>query len=126
MPVRKGAPSQEARAAAGHDPLQWERFYAVTREEAKKIVQKFPGITWPNVPSPIRSEVRSCVNASLASESIPAVEDDVLGWRMALAIRDARTVANRYPQSQSQASRATSADAPRPSQTRPYDPVRDQ
>jgi len=61
-----------------------------TREEAKKLVEEDPKRTWPLVPANVKIQLKDRVNELLANENIPTIQDDdILSWRMSLAVRDA-------------------------------------
>ncbi|KAF2278967.1 uncharacterized protein EI97DRAFT_413969 [Westerdykella ornata] len=138
MEIPRNAKTNDARTAAGHTIIQWDRFYvrntlmqshdsnitllkSFTREVARDHVQRYPDIQWKDIDSRVKSEMMARVNQLLAREDIPQVTETVFLWRMRKAIRDAkeqaRTAQNRtLPQN-------TSAEQSRP---RPFDPVRDQ
>ncbi|KAF2744350.1 hypothetical protein M011DRAFT_479932 [Sporormia fimetaria CBS 119925] len=129
MPLRKKATAEEARAAAGLNGAEWHSFYRITREEARKVIEEYPDLSWTKTPAFVKTRVLNSVNVQLASEQAPAVELDIIMWRMATAIRDAQNWANRT-------ARAHTVETPSPSlvlventgqrSTLPFDPVRDQ
>ncbi|KAF2648854.1 hypothetical protein K491DRAFT_669910 [Lophiostoma macrostomum CBS 122681] len=80
----------EAMQHAGHNFIQWQRFYLITKEEAHALLQKNSRWNWKDVPADEKAQIRSRVNASLVSEEIPVVDDDVFYWRMTILIHDIR------------------------------------
>ena len=59
-----------------------------TRDEARILLQENPKCTWRQVPSNVNTAVGDRVNALLESEEIPTVDQDIIRWRMANALRD--------------------------------------
>jgi hypothetical protein len=62
----------------------------ITKDEARRLTAQNLSWTWPNVPADVKTELHDRVNRLLADEGIPEVGDDVLSWRMSIAIRDSR------------------------------------
>jgi hypothetical protein len=48
----------------------------------------YPERTWAAVPANEKYDVRDRVNDALTKEGIRKVGDDIIGWRMAIAVRD--------------------------------------
>ncbi|KAF1954565.1 hypothetical protein CC80DRAFT_417156 [Byssothecium circinans] len=90
MPLKTSATAVEARAEAGHGFIHWGRFYHLTKEEARRLVQEHPNSTWASVPADERLKIQARVNVKLADEGVPIVSEDVLHWRMSLVVRDVR------------------------------------
>ncbi|KAF2277933.1 uncharacterized protein EI97DRAFT_466046 [Westerdykella ornata] len=93
MEVPRTAKTDEARTAAGHDLIQWQRFYMITREEARKHVQGDPTRSWPSVAAHEKKAMLDRINQLLANEDIPEVSQSLFLWRMKKAIQDAKEVA---------------------------------
>ncbi|KAF2245234.1 hypothetical protein BU26DRAFT_79051 [Trematosphaeria pertusa] len=104
----KKATPEDARKKAGYTKWQWDRFYRLTKSEAKMVHQKHPDWTWPAVPVEEKEEMMKRVNAELAAWNIPEVGEDVFGWRMSLAIRDCRHTAGSRTRHASQSTDAHS------------------
>ncbi|KAF2744336.1 hypothetical protein M011DRAFT_479924 [Sporormia fimetaria CBS 119925] len=113
--IRRNSTVEEARAASGHTNYQWASFYRFTREEARRILEACPGRTWTNMPAPLRTQTFERIQVLLASEGIPGVSEDIVNWRMVIAVRDAL----RETASQS------APDGKENARPRPFDPVRD-
>ncbi|KAH6861249.1 hypothetical protein AA0117_g12846 [Alternaria alternata] len=93
--LKKGAKTQEAQMRAGHDKLQWDRFYNITKAEINTLVEANPDISWPTVPGDVLATIFARVNARLRDEQIPEVQYDVFSWRMARAIQYRMTSNNK-------------------------------
>ncbi|KAF2274554.1 uncharacterized protein EI97DRAFT_502664 [Westerdykella ornata] len=114
----RGSPAETVRTAAGHRLMDWEGFLTITHKEAKDLVQEEPSTNWRRLPASKKQTVFRRVNAKLAAEGIPQVEEDVLIWRMSQAIRAARKAVNREAETAVLNSNTAAG-------TRPFDPVRD-
>ncbi|PVI04245.1 hypothetical protein DM02DRAFT_586458 [Periconia macrospinosa] len=90
FPLAKKASAEEARDKSGLTKIQWDRFYIITKDEANRVVQTNISWTWPRVPANVKVQIIDLVNTALRNESIPEVGEDVLEWRMSIAIRDSR------------------------------------
>ncbi|KAF2017341.1 hypothetical protein BU24DRAFT_148777 [Aaosphaeria arxii CBS 175.79] len=150
MSIRINATVNEARAAAGHYKEQWDRFYFITKDEAKQLSEAHPDWTrWILIPANEKEMMLRRINARLVSEGIPAVEMIILKWRMSQLLRD---IQRKYPEGiigakvggmspsntgsqthldtqpeanlQQQSSTPQSPDLS-PSSSRAYDPIRD-
>ncbi|KAF2740938.1 hypothetical protein EJ04DRAFT_481166 [Polyplosphaeria fusca] len=142
MSIRINATVNEARAAAAHNKEQWDRFYFITKEEAKQLSEAHPDWTrWILIPANEKDKMLERINGRLTAEGIPAVEMIILKWRMSQLLRD---IQRKYAEgsmlwtgpagSQTQnpaagSSTQPSQNSPQPdtptSETRPYDPIRD-
>ncbi|KAK7183828.1 hypothetical protein PSPO01_10164 [Paraphaeosphaeria sporulosa] len=149
MSIRINATVNEARAAAGHSKEQWDRFYFITKDEAKQLSEAHPDWTrWILIPANEKDMMLQRINGRLTAEGIPPVEMIILKWRVSQLLRDIqRKYANHVERlaegsmisgmgsstssSQAQAESSTQqAQSPQrseslPSETRPYDPIRD-
>ncbi|PVH98611.1 hypothetical protein DM02DRAFT_565976 [Periconia macrospinosa] len=90
FPLAKKASAEEARDKSGYTRIQWERFYVITKDEANDITQHHPTWTWPRIPADKKLEIIERINTLLRLEKIPEPEEDILAWRMSIAIRDSR------------------------------------
>ncbi|KAF2873057.1 hypothetical protein BDV95DRAFT_490034 [Massariosphaeria phaeospora] len=89
MSIRINATVNEARAAAGHSKEQWDRFYFITKDEAKQLSEAHPDWTrWILIPANEKDRMLERINARLVVEGIPAVEMIILKWRMSQLLRD--------------------------------------
>ncbi|KAF2749891.1 hypothetical protein M011DRAFT_465549 [Sporormia fimetaria CBS 119925] len=95
MPLRAKATAEEARTVAGLNRCEWHSFYRITKDEARRVIEKHPGLTWCQTPAWVKNEVWDRVNAQLAEEQALPVGFDVIMWRMNTAVRDARNWARR-------------------------------
>jgi hypothetical protein len=97
MSVPLNASREKAQAAAGYNEIQWDRFkvcmltyscliaHAIqrfTKVEVLVLVEKSPDRKWKEVPADEAMEIKDRINSLLAKEKIPAVQDNVLKWRM--------------------------------------------
>ncbi|KAF2116490.1 hypothetical protein BDV96DRAFT_491255 [Lophiotrema nucula] len=147
MSIRINATVNEARAAAGHNKEQWDRFYFITKDEAKQLSEAHPDWTrWILIPANEKDTMLGRINGRLVAEGIPAVEMIILKWRMSQLLRDIQrkyaegsmlvgmvgsttgspTQSAAQPASSVQTSPTASRSEQSPSDTRPpYDPIRD-
>ncbi|KAF2201700.1 hypothetical protein GQ43DRAFT_440366 [Delitschia confertaspora ATCC 74209] len=139
MSIRINATVNEARAAAGHNKEQWDRFYFITKDEAKRLSEAHPDWTrWILIPANEKEIMLERINERLLAEDIPAVEMIILKWRMSQLLRD---IQRKYAEGSmllglgggsntgNQAHPDNSSQSPQPeqptSESRPYDPIRD-
>ncbi|KAF2131008.1 hypothetical protein P153DRAFT_287098 [Dothidotthia symphoricarpi CBS 119687] len=154
MSIRINATVHEARTAAGHSREQWDRFYFITKDEAKQLSEAHPDWTrWILIPANEKEQMLERINDRLRAEGIPAVEMIILKWRVSQLLRDIQrkygtcaftrssegsmlsgmSVAGSGPhikvQTNSDNGLQQSPSPQRseysPSETRPYDPIRD-
>ncbi|KAF9738043.1 hypothetical protein PMIN01_03326 [Paraphaeosphaeria minitans] len=149
MSIRINATVNEARAAAAHSKEQWDRFYFITKDEAKQLSEAHPDWTrWILIPANEKDLMLQRINGRLTAEGIPPVEMIILKWRVSQLLRDIQRKYANYVErlaegsmisgmggstsgSQAQAESSTqqtqSPQRPEssPSETRPYDPIRD-
>ncbi|KAF2036249.1 hypothetical protein EK21DRAFT_52790 [Setomelanomma holmii] len=151
MSIRINATVHEARAAAGHTKEQWDRFYFITKDEAKQLSEAHKDWSrWILIPANEKTAMLERINARLRAEGIPEVEMIILKWRVSQLLRDIQrkfceygspegdmlrgiTVASSgsqmqvqtQPDSTSQQSSSPQRSEYSPSETRPYDPIRD-
>jgi hypothetical protein len=110
FPTQKNAKAKEVQDSAGHNTIQWNRFYVrcvlislhmfcvnayfgtqyLTKKEARILVQEDCDFRWPSIPANKKIALFERVKAQLAAEEIPEVRDDIMEWRMAHAVRDTR------------------------------------
>ncbi|KAF2792412.1 hypothetical protein K505DRAFT_387474 [Melanomma pulvis-pyrius CBS 109.77] len=89
MSIRINATVHEARAAAGHNKEQWDRFYFITKDEAKQLSEAHTDWTrWILIPANEKDTMLGRINGRLVAEGIPAVEMIILKWRMSQLLRD--------------------------------------
>ncbi|KAF1951099.1 hypothetical protein CC80DRAFT_425403 [Byssothecium circinans] len=89
MSIRINATVSEARAAAGHSKEQWDRFYFITKDEAKQLSEAHPEWTrWILIPANEKEAMLQRINGRLTAEGIPAVEMIILKWRVSQLLRD--------------------------------------
>ncbi|KAF2190716.1 hypothetical protein K469DRAFT_697949 [Zopfia rhizophila CBS 207.26] len=89
MSIRINATVNEARAAAGHNKEQWDRFYFITKDEAKRLSEAHPDWTrWILIPANEKDKMLERINERLVAEDIPPVEMIILKWRMSQLLRD--------------------------------------
>ncbi|PVH94342.1 hypothetical protein DM02DRAFT_539663 [Periconia macrospinosa] len=89
MSIRINATVSEARAASGHSKEQWDRFYFITKDEAKQLSEAHPDWTrWILIPANEKELMLQRINGRLIAEGIPAVEMIILKWRVSQLLRD--------------------------------------
>lgn len=144
MSIRINATVNEARAAAGHSKEQWDRFYFITKDEAKQLSEAHPDWTrWILIPANEKDLMLQRINSRLSAEGIPPVEMIILKWRVSQLLRDIQRKyaegsmisgmggSNTGSQTQTQSEgSAQHSQSPQPAdsstnETRPYDPIRD-
>ncbi|KAH7116723.1 hypothetical protein B0J11DRAFT_552725 [Dendryphion nanum] len=153
MSIRINATVNEARAAAGHNKEQWDRFYFITKDEAKQLSETHTDWTrWILIPANEKENMLDRINGRLAAEGIPSVEMIILKWRMSQLLRDIQRKYRTFDAegsmtsgmyssitgSQTQIEAQPGIDmqqqspvnqplelSPSPNDTRPYDPIRD-
>ncbi|KAF2708336.1 hypothetical protein K504DRAFT_468674 [Pleomassaria siparia CBS 279.74] len=87
--IRINATVSEARVSAGHSKEQWDRFYFITKEEAKQLSEVHTDWTrWILIPANEKDTMLERINSRLIAEGIPAVEMIILKWRMSQLLRD--------------------------------------
>ncbi|KAF2677713.1 hypothetical protein K458DRAFT_436356 [Lentithecium fluviatile CBS 122367] len=101
------AKPSEARAHSKLSQEQWEEFYHCTKVEANNL----NGCAWLHVQADVRTEIRARVNSYLRNKGIPTVGDDVIGWRMKIALRDTKHTARGSKQSEGEPPSANLKDA---------------
>ncbi|KAF9698552.1 hypothetical protein EKO04_003848 [Ascochyta lentis] len=158
MSIRINATVNEARAAAGHNREQWDRFY----DEAKQLADAHEEWTrWILIPANEKEQMLERINSRLQAEGIPPVEMIILKWRVSQLLRDIQRKYNVLvalwnwaddgylaegsmtkgmqgsssgspiqvqtwpPDSSMQQSSSPQRSEYSPSETRPYDPIRD-
>jgi len=146
MSIRINATVNEARAAAGHNREQWDRFYYITKDEAKMLADAHEEWTrWILIPSDEKHRLLERINSRLQAEGIPPVEMIILKWRVSQLLRD---IQRKYTEGSMTKGMQSSSGSPiqvqtrsqdigmqqssspqrseySPSETRPYDPIRD-
>ncbi|KAF2629664.1 hypothetical protein BU25DRAFT_271436 [Macroventuria anomochaeta] len=147
MSIRINATVNEARAAAGHNREQWDRFYFITKDEAKKLADAHEQWTrWILIPANEKEQMLQRINGRLQAEGIPPVEMIILKWRVSQLLRD---IQRKYTEgSMTKGMQSSSSGSPiqvqirspgssvqqllsprhseySPSESRPYDPIRD-
>ncbi|KAF1996192.1 hypothetical protein P154DRAFT_525768 [Amniculicola lignicola CBS 123094] len=146
MSIRINATVMEARKAAGHNKEQWDRFYFITKDEAKRLSEAHPEWTkWIEIHANVKDDILARVNQRLVAEGIPAVEMIILKWRLSQLMRDiqrkyaegsmlvgmtasstgSQTQVQAQPGSSMQQSPNTQQSEHSPSEALPYDPIRD-
>ncbi|KAH7392599.1 hypothetical protein BKA66DRAFT_379987, partial [Pyrenochaeta sp. MPI-SDFR-AT-0127] len=159
MSIRINATVQEARTAAGHSQEQWDRFYFITKDEARRLAEAHTDWKrWILIPANEKEQMLERINGRLRAEGIPAVEMIILKWRVSQLLRDIqRKYANcrilleagsmlnemrstssgsgsgspiQVQTTQVQSDSSMQSSSPQrsehsPSETRPYDPIRD-
>ncbi|XP_014557953.1 hypothetical protein COCVIDRAFT_95559 [Bipolaris victoriae FI3] len=159
MSIRINATVQEARTAANHSQEQWDRFYFITKDEARQLAEAHPDWKrWILIPANEKEQMLERINARLSAEGIPPVEMIILKWRVSQLLRDiqrkyadlddcteAGSMLQGIPGTSSGSGSGSpihvhTAQAPSdgsvkssspqrteysPSETRPYDPIRD-
>ncbi|KAH9875251.1 hypothetical protein J1614_004742 [Plenodomus biglobosus] len=150
MSIRINATVQEARTAANHSQEQWDRFYFITKDEARQLAEAHPDWKrWILIPANEKEQMLERINARLRAEGIPAVEMIILKWRVSQLLRDiqrkyeAGSMLQGMPSAssgsgspiqvqttQNQSDGSLQSSSPQrseysPSETRPYDPIRD-
>ncbi|PVH91145.1 hypothetical protein DM02DRAFT_577260 [Periconia macrospinosa] len=89
MSIRINATVSEARAASGHSKEQWDRFYFITKDEAKQLSEAHPDWKkWILIPANKQELMLQRINGRLIAEGIPAVEMIILRWRVSQLLRD--------------------------------------
>ncbi|KAL6703300.1 hypothetical protein ACN47E_010007 [Coniothyrium glycines] len=89
MSIRINATVQEARTAANHSQEQWDRFYFITKDEARQLAEAHPDWKrWIYIPADQKEFMLERINARLRAEGIPAVEMIILKWRVSQLLRD--------------------------------------
>ncbi|KZM18675.1 hypothetical protein ST47_g9987 [Ascochyta rabiei] len=89
MSIRINATVNEARAAAGHNREQWDRFYFITKDEAKRLAEAHEEWTrWILIPANEKEQMLERINCRLQAEGIPPVEMIILKWRVSQLLRD--------------------------------------
>ncbi|KAF2464930.1 uncharacterized protein BDR25DRAFT_241467 [Lindgomyces ingoldianus] len=87
--LKVNAGVNEVRAAAGHNREQWDRFYFITKEEARQLSEAHPNWTrWIHIPANVKDSMLEGINNRLVAEGIPAVEMIILKWRVSQLLRD--------------------------------------
>jgi len=102
MPLPDKASADEARTEAKLIPGHWKLFLVklccslaravsdhdqhITADEATKLRESNPNITWKNVPDDVKNQIIGVVNTELEKENIHAVDLDVIKWRMKRAL----------------------------------------
>ncbi|KAH6870517.1 hypothetical protein BKA58DRAFT_178374 [Alternaria rosae] len=152
MSIRINATVQEARTAANHSQEQWDRFYFITKDEARQLAEAHPDWKrWILIPANEKEQMLERINARLSAEGIPPVEMIILKWRVSQLLRDIQRkyeagsmlqgmpgtssgsgsgspiqvqTAQSPPDSSIQSSSPQRTEYS-PSETRPYDPIRD-
>ncbi|KAF1922389.1 uncharacterized protein M421DRAFT_426976 [Didymella exigua CBS 183.55] len=131
------ASAEEARATAGFSEMEWRSFIDITKDIAREMRETTPDIRWRRVPFNEKCSVMERVNSLLSKEGIPAVEIDLVGWRMSRAIGNlkhsegrAAKVTTPLPATRSAApasfvAEPTSSAASEDCTSRPFDPIRD-
>ncbi|KAK1913540.1 hypothetical protein P3342_005477 [Pyrenophora teres f. teres] len=152
MSIRINATVQEARTAANHSQEQWDRFYFITKDEARQLAEAHPDWKrWILIPANEKEQMLERINARLRAEGIPPVEMIILKWRVSQLLRDiqrkyeAGTMLQGMPgtssgsgsgspiqvqTTQPPSDSSLQASSPQrseysPSEIRPYDPIRD-
>ncbi|RMZ74197.1 hypothetical protein GMOD_00003202 [Pyrenophora seminiperda CCB06] len=152
MSIRINATVQEARTAANHSQEQWDRFYFITKDEARQLAEAHPDWKrWILIPANEKEKMLERINARLRAEGIPPVEMIILKWRVSQLLRDIQRKyeAGTMLQGMPGASSASGSGSPiqvqtaqppsdssvqssspqrteySPSEIRPYDPIRD-
>lgn len=146
MSIRINATVSEARAAAGHSKEQWDRFYFITKDEAKQLSEAHPDwMRWILIPANEKEAMLKRINTRLTAEGIPAVEMIILKWRVSQLLRDIQrkyaegsmisgmgSSTGTTAQTQTQPAESSGQQPQSPPQTesspgdsRPYDPIRD-
>ncbi|KAL5119028.1 hypothetical protein ACEQ8H_003157 [Pleosporales sp. CAS-2024a] len=153
MSIRINATVHEARAAAGHTKEQWDRFYFITKDEAKQLSEAHKDWSrWILIPANEKENMLERINARLQAEGIRPVEMIILKWRVSQLLRDIQRKFSNYNKSlaegdmlrgitvaasgsqmkvqtqtdnNSQQSLSPQPAEHSPSETRPYDPIRD-
>ncbi|KAJ4994419.1 hypothetical protein SVAN01_00248 [Stagonosporopsis vannaccii] len=147
MSMRINATVSEARAAAGHNREQWDRFYFITKDEAKQLADAHEEWTrWILIPSDEVHRLLERINNRLQAEGIPPVDMTILKWRVSQLLRDIQRrytegsmtrgmqgsssgspmqVQTRSSDNSTQQSSSPQRSEYSPSETRPYDPIRD-
>ncbi|KAA8618779.1 hypothetical protein A1F94_005720 [Pyrenophora tritici-repentis] len=152
MSIRINATVQEARTAANHSQEQWDRFYFITKDEARQLAEAHPDWKrWILIPANEKEQMLERINARLRAEGIPPVEMIILKWRVSQLLRDiqrkyeAGTMLQGMPgtssgsgsgspiqvqTTQPPSDSSLQSSSPQrseysPSEIRPYDPIRD-
>ncbi|OAL50134.1 hypothetical protein IQ07DRAFT_510304 [Pyrenochaeta sp. DS3sAY3a] len=150
MSIRINATVQEARSAAGHSQEQWDRFYFITKDEARQLAEAHTDWKrWILIPANEKEQMLERINGRLRAEGIPPVEMIILKWRVSQLLRDIqrkfeagsmlqemRSTSSgsgspiQVPAVQTQSDSSLQSSSPQrsdysPSETRPYDPIRD-
>ncbi|KAH8717051.1 hypothetical protein GQ44DRAFT_624270 [Phaeosphaeriaceae sp. PMI808] len=153
MSIRINATVHEARAAAGHTKEQWDRFYFITKDEAKQLSEAHKDWSrWILIPANEKEQMLERINGRLRAEGIRPVEMIILKWRVSQLLRDIQRKFSNYiecsaegdmlrgmtvassgsqmqvqtqPDNTSQQSSSPQRSEHSPSETRPYDPIRD-
>ncbi|KNG50009.1 hypothetical protein TW65_02928 [Stemphylium lycopersici] len=144
MSIRINATVQEARTAANHSQEQWDRFYARQLAEARPEWKR-----WILIPANEKEQMLDRINARLRAEGIPPVEMIILKWRVSQLLRDIQRKYGSMLQGMPGTSSGSGSGSPiqvqtaqtpsdssvqssspqrtehSPSETRPYDPIRD-
>ncbi|KAH9871887.1 hypothetical protein J1614_006145, partial [Plenodomus biglobosus] len=121
MPLPDQANAEEVRHDAGLTPYQWDQIcrQRITTEEAKKLREDDPNITWQNVDKGKRNQALDNINSELKQKNIPTVDLEVVAWRVSKALpkKSGELTGKSAPSSTAIAS---------PEKTsRPFDPIRD-
>ncbi|RYO34983.1 hypothetical protein AA0113_g9152 [Alternaria arborescens] len=89
MSIRINATVQEARTAANHSQEQWDRFYFITKDEARQLAEAHPDWKrWILIPANEKEQMLERINTRLRAEGIPPVEMIILKWRVSQLLRD--------------------------------------
>ncbi|KAF2655521.1 hypothetical protein K491DRAFT_704586 [Lophiostoma macrostomum CBS 122681] len=122
--MKINATVNQAMQFADHSKEQWDRFYFITKEEAKMLSEAHTEWTrWILIPANEKDNMLKRINERLVAERIPEVEMIVLKWRMSQLLRDIQrkyTAGTMFPGPSKRASGSSSK-----TRTREYDPVRD-
>ncbi|KAH6861252.1 hypothetical protein B0T12DRAFT_404416 [Alternaria alternata] len=84
------ASAEEARLAAGFSDPEWRRFIDITKEIARELREVDSALTWRQVPFNEKRRITERINARLTEEDIPAIEIELVGWRMSRVIGNLR------------------------------------
>lgn len=150
MSIRINATVQEARSAAGHSQEQWDRFYFITKDEARQLAEAHTDWKrWILIPANEKEQMLERINGRLRAEGIPPVEMIILKWRVSQLLRDIQrkyeagsmlqemrstnqgsASPTQVQTAQAQPETRLSSSSPQrseysPSENRPYDPIRD-
>ncbi|KAF2012478.1 hypothetical protein BU24DRAFT_252814 [Aaosphaeria arxii CBS 175.79] len=91
--IRPNVSVEEIRGLAGHTLPQWRKFISITRTISTALVSQNPTSTllgYTYLPTEQKLAIRREIDEECNQQGIPTVSEEVLEWRMDIALGDAR------------------------------------